>query len=84
MRSSKQPKGNRTCTISAFVRAVALINADSFVYFVNHRIFKEVPTYKLVSVSVLIDRMKVNGSIARKAIRSLEKEGLVVIDYQAP
>jgi ribosomal protein S25 len=39
------------------------------------RIFKDVPTYKLISVSVLIDRMKVNGSIARKAIRTLEKEG---------
>lgn len=44
-----------------------------------YRIFKEVPTYKLVSVSVLIDRMKVNGSIARKAIRTLEKEGCVYV-----
>jgi len=41
------------------------------------RVFKEVPTYKFISVSVLIDRMKINGSLARKAIRTLEKEGLI-------
>lgn len=35
---------------------------------------KEVPTYKMISQSVLIDRMKINGSLARVAIRTLEKE----------
>merc|ERR1711939_145812 len=39
------------------------------------RIFKEVPTYKFVSVSVLVDRMKIGGALARKAIRTLEKDG---------
>lgn len=38
---------------------------------------KEVPTFKLISQSVLIDRMKINGSLARVAIRHLEKEGLI-------
>ncbi|KAK9895885.1 ribosomal protein S25 [Cystobasidium minutum MCA 4210] len=52
-------------------------NAVSINQEVYDKIFKEVPTYKLVSVSVLIDRMKINGSIARKAIRTLEKEGLI-------
>ncbi|TXT16041.1 hypothetical protein VHUM_00544 [Vanrija humicola] len=41
------------------------------------RILKEVPTYKLISQSVLIDRMKINGSLARRAIAFLEKEGLI-------
>ncbi|CAD6569616.1 MAG: hypothetical protein CYPHOPRED_003476 [Cyphobasidiales sp. Tagirdzhanova-0007] len=41
------------------------------------RIYKEVPTYKLISVSVLIDRMKIGGALARKAINTLEKEGLI-------
>ncbi|SGY31369.1 BQ5605_C002g01224 [Microbotryum silenes-dioicae] len=41
------------------------------------RIMKEVPTYKLISQSVLIDRMKINGSLARVAIRQLKKEGLI-------
>ncbi|KAK4052207.1 40S ribosomal protein S25 [Microbotryomycetes sp. JL221] len=41
------------------------------------RIIKEVPTFKLISQSVLIDRLKINGSLARVAIRHLEKEGLI-------
>ena len=38
---------------------------------------KEVPTYKVISQSTLIDRMKINGSLARRAIAHLEKEGLI-------
>ena len=38
---------------------------------------KEVPTFKMISQSVLIDRMKINGSLARVAIKHLEKEGLI-------
>ncbi|CAH7686067.1 ribosomal protein S25 [Phakopsora pachyrhizi] len=41
------------------------------------KIFKEVPTFKMISQSVLIDRMKINGSLARTAIRHLEREGLI-------
>ncbi|KIY63468.1 hypothetical protein CYLTODRAFT_458073 [Cylindrobasidium torrendii FP15055 ss-10] len=41
------------------------------------RILKEVPTFKFVSQSILIERLKVNGSLARVAIRHLEKEGLI-------
>ncbi|KAH9441709.1 hypothetical protein Pst134EA_032614 [Puccinia striiformis f. sp. tritici] len=39
------------------------------------KIFKEVPTYKMISQSVLIDRMKINGSLARVAIQHLERGG---------
>ena len=39
------------------------------------KIYKEVPTYKLVTVAVLVDRLKVNGSLARVILRALEKEG---------
>lgn len=41
------------------------------------RIMKEVPTFKFISQSILIERLKVNGSLARIAIRHLEKEGLI-------
>lgn len=41
------------------------------------RIMKEVPTFKLISQSILIDRMKINGSLARVAIKHLEREGLI-------
>ncbi|GAA6003695.1 eS25 family ribosomal protein [Rhodotorula paludigena] len=49
------------------------------------RIMKEVPTFKMISQSVLIERLKINGSLARIAIRHLEKEGHIkpVIHHRA-
>lgn len=38
---------------------------------------KEVPTWRFISQSILIERLKVNGSLARIAIRHLEKEALI-------
>ena len=42
------------------------------------RIMKEVPTYRYVSVSVLVDRLKIGGSMAKVALRDLEKQGIIV------
>lgn len=41
------------------------------------RIMKEVPTFKFVSVSVLVDRLKIGGSLARVALRQLEDDGII-------
>lgn len=41
------------------------------------RIFKEAATFKLVSVSVLVDRLKIGGSLARVALRDLEAKGVI-------
>ncbi|ANZ76193.1 40S ribosomal protein S25-A [Komagataella phaffii CBS 7435] len=41
------------------------------------RIMKEVPTYRYVSVSVLVDRLKIGGSMARVALRQLENDGVI-------
>lgn len=41
------------------------------------RIMKEVPGFKYVSVSVLVDRMKIGGSLARVALRQLEADGVI-------
>ncbi|KIO21443.1 hypothetical protein M407DRAFT_38126, partial [Tulasnella calospora MUT 4182] len=41
------------------------------------RIMKEVPTFRFISVSILIERLKINGSLARKAIQHLKKEGTI-------
>jgi len=41
------------------------------------RVFKEVPTYKFISQSVLVDRLRLNGSLARVAIRELEDQGVI-------
>ncbi|EEB09466.1 40S ribosomal protein S25 [Schizosaccharomyces japonicus yFS275] len=41
------------------------------------RINKEVPAFKFISVSVLVDRMKINGSLARVAIKELARRGVI-------
>ncbi|KAF4616006.1 hypothetical protein D9613_011455 [Agrocybe pediades] len=41
------------------------------------RIFKEVPAFKFISQSILIERLKINGSLARVAIAHLEREKLI-------
>merc|ERR1712087_918147 len=38
---------------------------------------KDTPTYKLITTAVLADRLKIKGSLARKAIREMEKEGKI-------
>ena len=41
------------------------------------KLLKEVPGYKLISVSVVSDRMKISGSLARASIRYLEEQKLI-------
>lgn len=41
------------------------------------RMMKDVPSYRYVSVSVLVDRLKIGGSLARKALRHFEQEGVI-------
>lgn len=41
------------------------------------RLYKEAATFKLVTVSVLVDRLKINGSVARRALRALEADGII-------
>jgi ribosomal protein S25 len=36
---------------------------------------KEVPTYKLITPSVVSERMKIRGSLAKQALRALCKDG---------
>lgn len=39
------------------------------------KMLKEVPTYKLITPSVLVDRLRINGSLARFALKDLETTG---------
>lgn len=41
------------------------------------RLYKDAATFKLVTVSVLVDRLKINGSLARRALRALEEDGII-------
>ncbi|KAJ3346397.1 40S ribosomal protein S25 [Entophlyctis luteolus] len=52
-------------------------NAVVFDKITFDKLFKEVPTYKLITPSVLVDRLKINGSLARVAIRDLAGKGLI-------
>ena len=38
------------------------------------KLLKEVPTYKLITPSIVSERLKVRGSLARKALIQLENE----------
>ena len=37
----------------------------------------QVPTYKLITPSIVSERMKVRGSLARKALNELQTKGLI-------
>ncbi|ATY65714.1 40S ribosomal protein S25 [Cordyceps militaris CM01] len=41
------------------------------------KLYKDVQSYRLVTVAVLVDRMKINGSLARQCITDLEEKGLI-------
>merc|ERR1712034_285317 len=41
------------------------------------KLYKEVPSYKLITPSVVSERLKVRGSLARFALQELEQKGLI-------
>eukprot|EP00406_Dinophysis_acuminata_P077467 CAMPEP_0179241900 /NCGR_PEP_ID=MMETSP0797-20121207/16734_1 /TAXON_ID=47934 /ORGANISM="Dinophysis acuminata, Strain DAEP01" /LENGTH=116 /DNA_ID=CAMNT_0020949307 /DNA_START=12 /DNA_END=358 /DNA_ORIENTATION=+ len=41
------------------------------------KMLKEIPKAKLITPSVVSERLKVNGSVARAGIRHLEEQGLI-------
>merc|ERR1712241_987088 len=41
------------------------------------KLLKEVPTYELITPSIVSERMKVRGSLARKALAELAQKGLI-------
>jgi small subunit ribosomal protein S25e len=43
----------------------------------HDRLLKEAAKYKLITTSVLVERLKINGSLARSAIRELIAKDLV-------
>ncbi|RKP06372.1 ribosomal protein S25, partial [Thamnocephalis sphaerospora] len=50
-------------------------NAVSFDKATLDKLMKEVPTYRLVTPSVLVDRLRISGSLARAALKDLEAQG---------
>merc|ERR1711976_278036 len=41
------------------------------------KLYKEVPTYKLITPSIVSERLKVRGSLSRRALGELEGKGLI-------
>uniref|UniRef100_A0A7S2X4N9 40S ribosomal protein S25 n=1 Tax=Prorocentrum micans TaxID=2945 RepID=A0A7S2X4N9_PROMC len=41
------------------------------------KLMKEIPKAKLITTAIVSERLKVNGSVARQAIRHLEEKGLI-------
>ncbi len=41
------------------------------------KLLKEIPSSKLITPSVVSERLKINGSLARRAIRELVSKGLI-------
>ncbi|KAH6699340.1 S25 ribosomal protein-domain-containing protein [Verticillium dahliae] len=43
----------------------------------SEKLYKDVQSFRLVTVATLVDRMKINGSLARRCIKDLEEKGLI-------
>ncbi len=41
------------------------------------KMMKEIPTSKLITTATMVDRLKINGSVARRALRDLEAKGVI-------
>ena len=44
---------------------------------VTDKLNKDVQSYRLITVATLVDRLKINGSLARKALKDLEANGQI-------
>lgn len=43
----------------------------------SEKLYKDVQSYRLVTIATLVDRMKINGSLARQCIADLEEKGMI-------
>lgn len=43
----------------------------------SDKLYKDVQSYRLVTVATLVDRLKINGSLARQALKDLEEKGQI-------
>ncbi|KAK1772771.1 ribosomal protein S25 [Phialemonium atrogriseum] len=43
----------------------------------SEKLYKDVQSYRLVTVATLVDRLKINGSLARTCLKDLEEKGQI-------
>jgi small subunit ribosomal protein S25e len=44
---------------------------------ISQFLFQEVPAYKLITPAVVSERLKIRGSLARKALNELQQKGMI-------
>lgn len=44
---------------------------------ISEKLYKDVQSYRLVTVATLVDRLKINGSLARTCLKDLEEKGQI-------
>ncbi len=55
-----------------------VVNAVMFDKGLWDKLTKEIPKAKLITPAIISERIKINGSLARQAIRVLEEQGQIV------
>ncbi|GAX76493.1 hypothetical protein CEUSTIGMA_g3938.t1 [Chlamydomonas eustigma] len=66
-----------THLIDMFMDLEKVNNAVLFEKPLYEKLLVEVPKYKMITPSILSDRMRIGGSLARAAIRELASKGLI-------
>merc|ERR1711920_597961 len=79
---AKNPKKKKRSKGKARDKLNNLVLFDKNTY---DKLYKEVPAYKLITPSIVSERLKVRGSLARKALIELEEKGLIrnVVSHRA-
>ena len=44
---------------------------------ISDKLYKDVQSYRLITVATLVDRLKINGSLARRCLADLEEKGQI-------
>lgn len=73
LRPSKNALANSPrCTVKDKANHAVIFDKNT-----TEKLNKDVQSYRLITVAVLVDRLKINGSLARKALKDLEERGVI-------
>ena len=70
-KETKEESGRRARSRDKAQHSVLLDKATS------EKLYKDVQSYRLVTIATLVDRMKINGSLARQCLNDLEEKGMI-------
>lgn len=70
----------KRCSSSTHFRFIVKDKANHAVVLdkaTSDKLYKDVQSYRLITVATLVDRLKINGSLARRALNDLEEKGQI-------